>query len=148
MVNMVDLHRQRELDDALELFHFGFRKTIEEPDRVLARHGLGRVHHRILFFVRRRPGLSVGELLVLLDVSKQALSRPLRELFSSGFLATAEIKGDRRKKQLCLTQRGAELEEQLSAEQRQRFASAFAAAGSRSEAGWRAVMRRIAELDS
>lgn len=138
--------RDRELDDALELLHFGFRKTVEQPDRVLLRHGLGRVHHRILFFVRRRPGLSVGGLIELLDISKQALARPLRELLTGGYLTTAAIEGDRRKKQLGLTRRGAALEEKLSADQRRRFASAFAEAGERSEAGWRAVMRRVAEL--
>jgi DNA-binding MarR family transcriptional regulator len=81
---MVDLSQKDALDDALELLHFAFRKTVEAPDRVLAKHGLGRVHHRVLFFVRRRAGLSVGELRAVLAVSKQALPRPPRELHHGG----------------------------------------------------------------
>jgi len=77
---MADHSRESELTLAIALMHFGFRKMIEEPDRLLARRGFGRVHHRVLFFVARRPGLSVGELLAILDVSKQSLHRPMQDL--------------------------------------------------------------------
>ncbi|HEY3595156.1 MAG TPA: helix-turn-helix domain-containing protein, partial [Polyangiaceae bacterium] len=71
--------RKRELDLALALMYFAFRKMIEEPDRLLELRGLGRVHHRVLFFVTRRPGLSVGELLSILAVSKQSLHEPMQK---------------------------------------------------------------------
>ena len=67
-----------ELDEAIELMHFGHRRLVEEPDRMLARQGLGRVHHRVLYWVGRVPGLKVGDLLPILEVSKQALNRPSR----------------------------------------------------------------------
>ena len=49
--------------------------------------GLGRVHHRILYFVARSPGIAVNALLGVLDVSKQALHAPLRELVDKGLIA-------------------------------------------------------------
>ena len=77
---MVDQDRQKELNQALELFHFAFRAFTKEPDVMLERYGLQRVHHRILYFVGRNEGLSVNELLQILCVSKQALNAPLRML--------------------------------------------------------------------
>ena len=40
--------------------HFALRAVIAEPDRILAARGLTRMHHRILFFRRASPGMSVG----------------------------------------------------------------------------------------
>src|SRR4051812_37209565 len=78
--------RERKLNLALALMHFGFRKMIEEPDRLLSQRGFGRVHHRVLFFVARRPGLSVGELLAILDITKQSLHRPMQDLLRAALL--------------------------------------------------------------
>lgn len=136
--------RQNELDDALQLLHFGFRAVIANPDRVLASHGLSRVHHRILFFVRRNPSGSVTQLLEILDVSKQALNAPLRTLVEKKYIAVVPSETDRRVKQLTLTGKGEALERALSGDQRQRFAAAFRKSGEAKEAAWREIMRYLA----
>ncbi|MHB8577444.1 MAG: MarR family winged helix-turn-helix transcriptional regulator [Dehalococcoidia bacterium] len=142
---MVDHNRVNELNHALELLHFGFRTVTERPDALLAQHGLHRVHHRVLYFVGRNPGANIGELLVILGVTKQALNKPLRELIDGGWIDTSSPVGNRRIKQLRLSERGAALEEALSGDQRQRFARVFASVGREAEVSWREVMRRLAE---
>jgi DNA-binding MarR family transcriptional regulator len=142
-VNGID--RIDEPNRPLALLYFAFRKVTERPDRILARHGLTRVHHRILYFVGRSPGLSVGDLLRVLSVSKQALHRPMRQLLSGGWLAAEPVPGNRRAKALRLTARGARLEERLSGDQRERFSRAFAAVGKDAAAAWAAVMQQLAE---
>jgi len=137
--------RQDELDDALQLLHFGFRAVIANPDRVLASHGLSRVHHRILFFVRRNPSGSVTQLLEILDVSKQALNAPLRTLVRKKYIAVVPSKSDRRVKELTLTSKGEALERTLSNDQRQRFATAFRKSGEAKETAWREIMRYLAD---
>ena len=56
---MVDLNREADLREAIERLYFGYRAFTGPPDRILERRGLGRVHHRILYFVGRRRGVSV-----------------------------------------------------------------------------------------
>ncbi|MGC3996624.1 MAG: MarR family transcriptional regulator [Anaeromyxobacter sp.] len=138
---MVD--RNDGLDDAQALLFFAYRALTSEPDRVLAQRGLSRVHHRILYFVRRNPGLGPGDLTRVLGVSKQALARPLRELVAQGLLATSPVPENRRRKRLALTAEGARLERRLSGSQRRRFAAAFGATGPAASEGWRAVMARL-----
>jgi DNA-binding MarR family transcriptional regulator len=138
-VNMIDLNA-RELDQAQELLFFAFRNLTAEPDRVLAERGLSRVHHRILYFVRRNPGLGPGDLLRILRVSKQALARPLRELSGQGLVLGEAVPENRRRKRLALTAAGLRFERRISALQRRRFAEAFAAAGPTAAASWREVM--------
>ncbi len=138
-VNMIDPNGG-ELDQAQELLFFAFRNLTSEPDRMLADRGLSRVHHRILYFARRNPGLGPGELLRILRVSKQALARPLRELTARGLLRGEVVPENRRRKRLLLTPAGLRFERRLSELQRRRFAAAFAAAGPNAAGSWRQVM--------
>lgn len=150
---MVDLMRdanssEHELNQALEALHFAFRAVVARPDQLLARRGLSRVHHRVLYFVGRNPGLSVNQLLALLQVSKQSLNAPLRQLVQARLLTAGADAEDRRVRRLRLTARGAALEARLSGDQRQRFARVFAQVGARKAAAWREVMQRLAQADA
>jgi DNA-binding MarR family transcriptional regulator len=133
----------RDLDDALELLHFAFRQVVLEPDRILAERGLGRVHHRVLFMCRRCEGLSIGELQAILGVSKQALNRPLRDLFERDLLAATPDEADRRVSRLALTAKGKKFEEKVSGAQRAAFQRAFDAIGPRARTHWEQVMAEL-----
>ncbi len=133
-------------DDAPALLFFAFRALTAEPDRVLSERGLGRVHHRILYFIARSPGVRVGGLLATLGVSKQALNGPLQELVRQALVAARVPPENRRAKELRLTPAGARLERRLTGLQRRRFGRAFASAGAAAEAGWREVMRKLADV--
>lgn len=141
---MVDLKRQAELRDAIELMYFAYRGFTDRPDRILERRGLGRVHHRILYFIGHRPDVSVQGLLNLLGVSKQALNAPLRQLIEMNLVSAPPDPADRRAKNLRLTAEGARLEAELTGSQMRHMQSAFEAAGAQGEGGWRAVMASLA----
>ncbi|MBE9016272.1 MarR family transcriptional regulator [Chroococcidiopsidales cyanobacterium LEGE 13417] len=144
-LNNSDNQRIQELNKALEALHFAFRAVVAKPDALLAERGLSRVHHRILYFVGRHPGLSVNELLAMLGVSKQSLNAPLRQLTKLGLIESQADPLDRRIKRLALTQAGLCLEEELSGDQRQRFARAFKIVGREGEATWHQIMKLLAE---
>ena len=65
----------------MEAFFFAYQAFTTKPDEMLARRGLGRVHHRVLFFIARYPGLSVKELLTLLG--KKSAEERLASLLMS-----------------------------------------------------------------
>ena len=132
------------LDEAWRVMHFALRAVIAEPDRILAARGLTRMHHRILFFVAHTPGMSVGELQTTLDVTKQALNAPLRQLQTQGLIELAKADHDARVREIRLTPEGTSLEAKLTGEQHKLFADAFAVAGEAAHEGWRAVMRELA----
>lgn len=124
--------------------HFALRAVIAEPDRILAERKLTRVHHRVLFFVSREPGISVGALQATLGVSKQALAAPLRTLSEQGLIAVRKADHDARVRHVHLTRAGRALEAQLTGAQYAMFEAAFAAAGPEAVAGWAAIMRALA----
>ena len=129
---------------AIERFYFGYRAFTTPPDRILDRRGLGRVHHRILYFVGRNPRISVNALLGILDVSKQALHAPLRQLVEQRLVAVNIAERDRRVRQLALTPTGRRLESQLANTQMKQLQAVFEQAGAEAEGGWHQVMRHLA----
>ena len=129
---------QAELNEAWRVMHFALRAVIAEPDRILATRGLTRMHHRILFFVAHTPGMSVGELQSTLDVTKQALNAPLRQLQEQNLIDLAKADHDARVREIRLTADGAALEAKLTGEQHKLFAEAFARAGAEAHQGCRA----------
>ncbi len=140
---MVDLSDQAELRRSIELFYFGYRAFTVRPDRVLERRGLGRAHHRILYFIGRDPGTPVSGLLRTLEISKQALNAPLRQLVAMKLVVSETATYDQRIKLLNLTQAGRALEAQLTGAQMKHLADAFRAVGRDAGGHWRAVMAAL-----
>jgi len=141
---MIDLNRQQTLRHAIELFYFGYRAFTAHPDRVLEQKGLGRVHHRILYFVGANPDSSVNTLLGLLGVTKQALNGPLRQLIEMKLIAMRTAAHDGRVKELRLTYEGEKLEARLTQTQMKQLEAAFGEVGTQAEAHWIEVMRTVA----
>jgi DNA-binding MarR family transcriptional regulator len=125
--------------------HFGFRAIIAEPDRELEKRGFGRVHHRVLYFIRRNERLTVGDLVGILGVSKQAVHRPLSELVAAKLVVRETDPENRRFVRLRLSPAGAAFERKLSGMQRDHFEDVFRSVGSTAERGWRGVMNALAE---
>lgn len=90
----------------IELVFFVHLRMAECADRILAEHGLGRPHHRVMYFTSRKPGISVGELVSVLGVTNQALSRTTRELSARGLLEQRLGIDDRRVRCNHLTREG------------------------------------------
>ena len=135
--------REAALRLAIERFYFGYRAFTAPPDRILGHRGLGRVHHRILYFVGRNPQITVSALLGILNVSKQALNAPLRQLLENRLVVMDTAEHDRRVRQLSLTSTGARLEARLSSTQMKQLHSVFEQTGPGAEAGWHRVMREL-----
>jgi DNA-binding MarR family transcriptional regulator len=140
--------REDEVRQGIELLFYAYRDFTAEPDAMLARYGFGRAHHRVIYFVGRHPHMSVSELLGILRITKQSLSRVLSQLVDQGFIQQRTGKADRRQRLLELTTKGIELERQLSENQRQRIARAYAEAGPQAVEGFRKVMLSIISADT
>lgn len=145
MVDLNNIKREQQLNEALEAIYFGFRALTAQPDSRLASLGYSRIHHRVLYFIARHPDSSINELLNIMRVSKQYLHRPLQRLISDGYIQIKLDPSDRRMKRLQLTRPGIRLENELSGDQRERFRQVFADAGKQAENGWRKVMALLAE---
>jgi DNA-binding MarR family transcriptional regulator len=117
-----------------ELMFFAYRDFVRDADLILAGDGFGRAHHRVLHFATRRPGLTIAELLDILQITKQSLNRVLKDLVDRGYVTNSLGETDRRQRVLAATPRGAALIEEIALVQSARFTRAFARLGGDAEA--------------
>jgi len=132
--------REEDLRQGIELLFYAYRDFTAEADAVLAVLGFGRAHHRVIYFVGRKPGMTVSELLDILKITKQSLSRVLGQLVREGYIVQRPGTADRRQRLLELAPKGAELERRLTEDQRALVARAYRAAGAEAVDGFRRVL--------
>ena len=103
----------KEIRKVIELLFFSYRDFTSGPDKILEKLNFGRAHHRIIYFVGKKNNITIKELLGVLEITKQSLSRVLNQLVKEKFiLVSTGI--DKRTKKLSLTEKGKRLEDQLS----------------------------------
>src|SRR4029079_8923199 len=78
--------------ECAELLFFAYRDFTREPDTILKDFSFGRAHHRVLHFVNRHSGLRVADLLDILTITKQSLSRVLKQLIDQGYIVKAAVR--------------------------------------------------------
>jgi DNA-binding MarR family transcriptional regulator len=132
--------REEDLRQGMELLYFADRDFTAEPDAILARQNFGRAHHRVIHFVGRNPQITVTDLLGILRITKQSLSRVLGQLVDQGYITQTPGTRDRRQRLLELTPQGVDLERRLSESQRARIARAYREAGAEAVEGYRRVL--------
>ncbi|MFA5989416.1 MAG: helix-turn-helix domain-containing protein [Sphingomonas sp.] len=139
--------REAEVRHGLELLYFGYHNVTREVDGALATHGLGRAHHRAMYFIARQPDQSVSQLLHILAITKQSFGRVVHDLVERNLV---EIRGgdrDRRQRLLRLTAEGAALESEFFEIIRRRMAEAYASAGQGAVGGYWAVLEGLMPAD-
>ena len=135
--------RETELREGLELLYLANGHLMRSIDATLAREGLGRAHHRALYFIARRPNLSVGDLLGTLAITKQSLGRVLHELTGRALVDMRPGDRDRRQRLLHLTDRGHAVEAELFDHLRAQLSAAYARAGQQAVGGFWAVLEGL-----
>ncbi|MBY0339169.1 MAG: MarR family transcriptional regulator [Acetobacteraceae bacterium] len=135
--------REEELRLAQDLLFFGYRDFTAGADRILEQMGMGRAHHRVLHFVGRAPGITVGDLLAILAITKQSLGRTLQPLMAQGYVEQRPGRLDKRQRLLFLTESGRALELRVFEAQRAWVQRAYREAGPEAVEGFRRVMRGL-----
>jgi DNA-binding MarR family transcriptional regulator len=138
--------RDEELRQGIELLFYAYRDFTFESDQQLKRHHLGRAHHRALYFIGRHPGQTVGHLLAIVKVTKQSISRVLKDLIEQGYVEQKSGARDRRERRLWLSETGATLEQALTERQSKRFARAYRETGAEAVDGFRKVLLGLLDL--
>jgi DNA-binding MarR family transcriptional regulator len=132
--------RDEELIRGIELLEAAHRTLLGRPDRRLTELGLNRNHQQVLHWIGRQPGITMVELQHQVQLTKQTLSRLLKELVGARLVASRSSPRDRRRRQLELTLGGRELSAQLDDQLRRRLAEAYRGAGAEAVAGFHKVL--------
>ena len=98
--------KDEQIKDFIQLLFYAYRETFADPKEVLAKKFLGPAHLRSLNLIERHPGISFGELIFKLKITKQSLNRVIRDLIKSRMIKQIKDESDTRKKNLFLDREG------------------------------------------
>jgi len=139
---------ERDLRRTLELVFYTHMEMANLADQVLAQYGLGRAHHRVLYFVARRPGITVNEILSILRITNQALSRTLNQLMRMELIEQRPGKIDRRHRCHYCTAKGVQLDRRLTRRQFQHIETSLRGLPSQQlKIFWSVLYRMVREQD-
>ena len=137
----------KEIKKVIELFFFSYRDFTAGPDKVLEKLGFGRAHHRIIYFVGKKNNITIKELLVVLKITKQSLSRVLNQLVKEGFIVVS-TGFDKRTKTLSLTKNGITLENELSTIQINKIKTVINNFNQEDINGFKKILFEMIEIDN
>ena len=109
----IPIGTKKEIRKIMELLIFSYNDFIVGTDKILEKINFGRNHYKIIYFVGKYREITIKELLIILRITKQSLSRVLNQLVRKKYI-NMSIGNDKRTKKLSLTQKGMELETKLS----------------------------------
>ena len=137
----------KEVRKIIELIFFSYRDFTAGPDQILEKLNFGRAHHRVIYFVGKKDKITIKELLGVLKITKQSLSRVLNQLVKEGFIVVSTGL-DKRTKNLSLTSSGLSLENELSNNQIQKIKKVINNFNQEDIDGFKKILYEMIEIDN
>jgi len=137
----------KEIRKIIELIFFSYRDFTAGPDQILEKLNFGRAHHRVIYFVGKKDKITIKELLGVLKITKQSLSRVLNQLVKEGFIVVSTGL-DKRTKNLSLTSSGLSLENELSTIQIQKIKRVINNFNQEDIDGFKKILYEMIEIDN
>ena len=135
--------KDEHIKDFIQLLFYAYRETASDPREILAKKFFGPAHLRALNLIESNPGISLGELIFKLKVTKQSLNRVLRDLIKSKMIKQIKDNDDTRKKNLFLDREGKIFFEAAYNTQKKRIFNALKNSNADSVIKFKEVLKRI-----
>ena len=135
--------KDEQIKEFIQLLFYAYRETFSDPKNILSKKYFGPAHLRSLNLIERHPGISLGELMFKLKVTKQSLNRVLRDLINSKMIKQVQDETDTRKKNLFLDKEGRTFFEAVYNTQKKRIFNALKNSSSDSVIKFKDVLKKI-----
>ena len=135
--------KDEQIKDFIQLLFYAYRETFSDPKEILSKKSFGPAHLRALNLIERNPGISLGEIMFKLKITKQSLNRVLRELLHAKMIKQIKDDTDTRKKNLFLDKEGKIFFEKVYETQKKRIFNALKNSEPDSVIKFKSVLRKI-----
>ena len=137
--------KDEQIKDFIQLLFYAYRETFADPKKLLAKKYFGPAHLRSLNLIERNPGISFGELMFKLKVTKQSLNRVLRDLIKTKMIKQIKDENDTRKKNLFLDKEGKVFFQTVYNTQKKRIFNALKNSNADSVIKFKEVLKKIVD---
>jgi len=135
--------KDEQIKDFIQLLYYAYRETYSDPKEILAKKFFGSAHLRALNLIESNPGISLGELIYKLKITKQSINRVIRDLLKSKMIKQQKDEVDTRKKKLYLDKDGKIFFDIIYKKQKKRIFNALKNSKPESVVKFKEVLKRI-----
>ena len=132
--------KNEELKTALELLFFLSKDLDNNLKPILKEVGYNRTHFSVIFLSSKSFSLTIKELLAILNIRKQSLSKVINKLKNDEIIILKKSKKDKRTKNIYLTKKGIKIENKFTEKQISIIAKAYKNAGTESINGFKKIL--------
>ena len=135
--------KDEQIKEFIQLLYYAYRETFSDPKDILSKKFFGPAHLRALNLIERNQGISLGELIYKLKITKQSLNRVLRDLIDAKMIKQKKDENDTRKKGLYLDKEGKIFFESVYKIQKRRIFNALKNSEAESVVKFKEVLKKI-----
>ena len=135
--------KDEQIKDFIQLLFYAYRETFSDPKEILSKKFFGPAHLRSLNLIERHPGISLGELIFKLKITKQSLNRVLKDLIKRETIFFKKDQQDTRVKHIFLNDKGKEIFEEIFSVQKKRLHNALLNSSSEQVLNFDNVLKKI-----
>tara|TARA_Y100000590_G_scaffold468559_1_gene651714 strand:+ start:25 stop:510 length:486 start_codon:yes stop_codon:yes gene_type:complete len=132
--------KNKELKTAFELLFFVMKDFDINMSSLLKKFGYNKTHFAVIFLASNNYYLTIKDLLIILNIKKQSLSKIINKLENDELITLKKSKKDKRNKHIFLTKKGIKIEKLLTERQINNIAYAYKNAGTESINGFKKIL--------
>ena len=140
--------KNKELKVAFELLFFTIKDFDKNISFLLKKFNYNKTHFAVIFLASNNYYLTIKDLLEILDIKKQSLSKIINKLKNDGIIILKKSKKDKRKKNIYLTKKGIKIEKKITEKQIHNIANAYKNAGKDSINGFKKILVNLISKNS
>ena len=139
--------KDEQIKEFIEKLFLSYRDTFSDSKSVLDKYSLGIAHNKVLHILSAYEGITIGELLNKLKITKQSLNRILRDLIKINVIIFKKDSRDTRVKHVYLNEKGEKIFNEIFTKQKKRIYNALLSSSPKEVVDFNNVLRKLINSD-
>tara|TARA_B100002051_G_scaffold249994_1_gene261113 strand:+ start:49 stop:498 length:450 start_codon:yes stop_codon:yes gene_type:complete len=136
-----------QIKEFIEKLFLSYRDTFSDSKSILNKYSLGIAHNKVLHILSTYQGITIGELLAKLKITKQSLNRILRDLIKIDVITFKKDSKDTRVKHVYLNEKGEKIFNEIFSSQKKRIYKALLSSSSKEVVNFNNVLKKLIKSD-
>ena len=139
--------KDEQIKEFIEKLFLSYRDTFSDSKSILNKYSLGIAHNKVLHILSTYQGITIGELLAKLKITKQSLNRILRDLIKIDVITFKKDSKDTRVKHVYLNEKGEKIFNEIFSCQKKRIYKALLSSSSNEVVNFNNVLKKLIKSD-
>ena len=139
--------KDEQIKEFIEKLFLSYRDTFSDSKSILNKYSLGIAHNKVLHILSTYQGITIGELLAKLKITKQSLNRILRDLIKIDVITFKKDSKDTRVKHVYLNEKGEKIFNEIFSSQKKRIYKALLSSSSKEVVNFNNVLKKLIKSD-